>query len=209
MSKKPEDVNAGYQFVRAIVSPFIKHYYKPTIIGAENIPEDGALVIAGNHKHVLDQNFTMMSTKRTIHYMAKKEYFDGKLAPFFRLAGCIPVDRKRKDLSSTKSALKVLHRGGAIGIFPEGTRNKTEKFLLKFKDGAVKMAKKSDACILPFGLAGDYSFRSKNLTVVFGKPFKVTEMTIEEANEKLYNEISTLMLQAMGEKQTVNNRRGA
>lgn len=201
--KKPEEREVGYKFLTPFMRPLFRFYYNPKIIGAENIPQDCALVIAGNHKHVYDQCLTIMATKRVIHYMAKKEYFEGKLAPFFRLVGCIPVDRSRKDISSAMSAMKVLKKGGAIGIFPEGTRNKTEDFLLRFKTGAVAMAKKSDAYILPFGLTGDWKFRSKDLTVRFGKPFKVGEMTVQEANEKLYHEVESLMLENLNEEKQI------
>lgn len=197
--KKPEERELGYKFLTPFMRPLFRFFYTPKIIGAENIPQDCALVIAGNHKHVYDQCLTIMATKRVIHYMAKKEYFEGKLAPFFRLVGCIPVDRSRKDFSSAMSAMKVLKNGGAIGIFPEGTRNKTDDFLLRFKTGAVTMAKKSDAYILPFGLTGDWKFRSKDLTVRFGKPFKVGDMTVEEANRKLYHEVEHLMLENLDE----------
>ena len=204
--KKPEEREIGYKFLTPFMRPLFKFFYTPKIIGAENIPQDCALVIAGNHKHVYDQCLTIMATKRVIHYMAKKEYFEGKLAPFFRLVGCIPVDRSRKDFSSAMSAMRVLKDGGAIGIFPEGTRNKTEDFLLKFKTGAVSMAKKSDAYILPFGLTGDWKFRSKNLTVRFGKPFKVGDMTVEEANRKLYHEVESLMLENLDEEKKENRK---
>ncbi len=195
---KPENREKGYKLLTPIMRPLFKFYYNPKIIGAENIPDDGAIIIAGNHKHVFDQCLTIMATKRVIHYMAKKEYFEGGLAPFFRLVGCIPVDRSRKDFSSAKSALTVLKDDGAIGIFPEGTRNKTDKFMLPLKHGTVSMAKKTDAYIVPFGLTGEYKFRSKNLQVIFGKPFKVGDMTIEEANKKLHDEIEGLMLESLG-----------
>ncbi len=204
--KKPEEREFGYKFLTPFMRPLFRFFYTPKIIGAENIPQDCALVIAGNHKHVYDQCLTIMATKRVIHYMAKKEYFEGKLAPFFRLVGCIPVDRSRKDFSSAMSAMRVLKDGGAIGIFPEGTRNKTEDFLLRFKTGAVSMAKKSDAYILPFGLTGDWKFRSKNLTVRFGKPFKVGDMTVEEANRKLYHEVESLMLENLDEEKKENRK---
>ena len=55
------------------------------------------------------------------------------------------------------------------------------------------MAKKTNATIVPFGITGDYKFRSKDLTVRFGTPFKVENMTLEEANEKLRNEVGKLM----------------
>lgn len=197
--KKPEEREFGYKFLTPLMRPLFRFFYSPKIIGAEKIPKDSAIVIAGNHKHVYDQCLTIMATKRVIHYMAKKEYFDGKLAPLFRTAGCIPVDRSKRDFSSAMSAMKVLKKGGAIGIFPEGTRNKTDDFLLKFKTGAVAMAKKSDAYIVPFGLTGDYKFRSKNLTIRYGEPFKVGNMTVEEANDKLYREVERLMLENLSE----------
>ena len=197
--KKPEDREFGYKFLTPFMRVAFKFYYSPRIIGAEKIPKDSAIVIAGNHKHVYDQCLTIMATKRVIHYMAKKEYFEGKLAPLFRFVGCIPVDRSKRDFSSAMSALKVLKKGGAIGIFPEGTRNKTDKFLLNFKTGAVAMAKKTGAYIVPFGLTGDYKFRSKNLTIRYGEPFKADNMAVEEANEKLFREVERLMLENLNE----------
>lgn len=196
--KKPENRETGYKLLTPIMRPLFKFYYNPKIIGAENIPDDGAIIIAGNHKHVFDQCLTIMATKRVIHYMAKKEYFEGKLAPFFRIVGCIPVDRSRRDFSSAKSALTVLKDNGAIGIFPEGTRNKTDAFMLPLKRGTVSMAQKADAYIVPFGLTGEYKFRSKDLQVIFGKPFKVGGMTVDEANKKLHDEIERLMLESLG-----------
>ena len=182
-----------YKIFKAILKPIFILYYNPKIINKEAIPKEGPIIIAGNHKHLYDQCLTIISTKRIIRYMAKKEYFDGKMAWFFKSVGCIPVNRQIKDSNAKNSAIEVLKEKGAIGIFPEGTRNKTKEFLLPFKFGTVSMAQKTGATIIPFGLTGDYKFRSKNLTARFGKPFKVEDMTLEEANEKLYNEVKKLM----------------
>lgn len=181
-----------YRILRPILGPIYKWYYNPKIYGKENIPKEGAIIVVGNHKHIMDQCNLIVSTKRPIHYMAKKEYFDGKFAWFFKSVGCIPVDRSKKDDSATSAALEVLKDEHALGLFPEGTRNKTKEFLLPFKFGAVSMAKKSDALLVPFGIYGDYKFRSKNLTVTIGKPFKVTG-DLEKDNKELYNKISKLM----------------
>lgn len=201
--KKPEDKELGYKILTPFMRVAFRLYYNPKIIGAEKIPKESSIIIAGNHKHVYDQCLTIMATKRVIHYMAKKEYFEGALAPFFRLVGCIPVDRTRRDSSSAKSALKVLKKDGAIGIFPEGTRNKTDAFLLPFKQGTVRMADKTDSYIVPFGLTGDYKFRSKNLTVRYGEPFKIGEMSIEEANQKLHDEVERLMRENLKEEEAL------
>lgn len=185
--------NFWYKIFKLILKPIFILYYNPKIYNKEYLNISGPIIIAGNHKHVYDQCLTIISTKRYINYMAKKEYFDSKDAWFFRLVGAIPVDRSKKDEEAVNSAINILNNGGAIGIFPEGTRNKTKEFLLPFKYGAVSMAKKTNATIIPFGLTGDYKFRSKNLKVRFGKGFKVDNMSLEEANNKLYKEIEKLM----------------
>lgn len=192
MKKKKKLKTWGYRLFKPILGLVFRLYYKPTIINKEAIPSSGPIIICGNHMHVYDQCPVILSTKRIVHYMAKKEYFDGKFRWFFDATGCISVDRSIKDENATNLALDVLRQDGAIGLFPEGTRNKTEEFLLPFKFGAVSMAKKTNATIVPFGISGKYQ-RGGNLIVRFGQPFKVGDMSLEEANEKLYNEIKQLM----------------
>lgn len=183
-----------YSLSKIILGAIFKLYYNPKIVNKENIPKEGSIIVAGNHKHLFDQCLTILSTKRCLHYMAKREYFDNKkVAWFFKGTGCISVDRSRKDPEAKQKALDILNDNGAIGIFPEGTRNKTNKLLLPFKFGAVSMAKKTDSYIIPFSITGDYKFRSKNLKITYGKPFKVTDMQLEEANDKLYKQVEKLL----------------
>ena len=193
MKKKKKLPEKGYKFLRFILGWFFRFWYNPKVYGKENIPKTGSILIAANHKHVMDQCSIIISTKRVIHYMAKKEYFEGKTAWFFKMAGCIRVDRSIHDETAKSQALEVLENGGAIGLFPEGTRNKTDQFLLPFKFGAVSMAQKTDSYLVPVGISGDYKFRSKNLRLYIGKPFKVNNMSLEKANDKLAKEIGKLM----------------
>lgn len=202
MKKKRFKGEIGYRLLTPLMRVLFKIYYNPKIINKEVIPKEGPILIVGNHKHIYDQCLTIMATKRVIHYMAKKEYFDGKMAWFFKLVGCIPVDRGIKDHNATEKALSILRNDGAIGLFPEGTRNKTKDvFLLPFKFGTVSMAKKTNATIVPFGLTGDYKFRSKNLTIRYGIPFKIGDMDLEEANNKLYQEVENLMRENLEEEE--------
>ena len=270
-----KDKMTGYKVFKAILSPIYKLWYNPKIKGKENIPKEGPIILAGNHIHIMDQCNVIISTKRPIHYMAKKEYFDkkykeGKFAWFFRLSGCIPVDRTTKDEEAKSSALQVLQESKVLGIFPEGTRNalkekqikelydkyftdknipfaefykkikKNKKsfidlleefkdkgyitieeftdniydadaflkdmilnhklteeeyinnYLLPLKFGAVSLASKTNAFIVPYAITGKYKFRSKDLTINIGKPFKV-EDDLEKANKKLDEEIKKLI----------------
>ncbi len=187
----------SYKILRAILGPIFLFYYNPKIIGKENIPKDGPLIFVGNHKHVMDQNPVIICNKRPVRYMAKKEYFEGKTAWFFKATGCISVDRSKRDESAVEEAIHELNEGGCVGLFPEGTRNKTDAFLLPFKYGAVSMAKKTKATLVPFGISGDYKFRSKNLTCIFGKPIKYND-DLDKANKKIAKAIGDLIKQ--GEK---------
>lgn len=190
----------GYKIFKPILGPIFKLYYNPKIINADVIPKEGPILIVGNHKHIMDQCSVIISTKRIVHYMAKKEYFDGKFAWFFRAGGCISVDREAHDGVAKGEAIDVLKQGGAIGLYPEGTRIKTkEKLLLDFKYGTVSMADKTDATIVPYAITGDYKFRSKNLMIRFGKPFKVENGDKEKAHQKLRKEIEKLIYENLKE----------
>ena len=201
MAKNKRKNETAFKLLSPILRLLFRLYYNPKIVNKEAIPKEGPILVVCNHKHVFDQCFAIMATKRPLRYMAKKEYFDGKNAWFFRLAGCIPVDRTIHDDAAKAAALEVLNLDGAVGLFPEGTRNKTnDKFLLDFKFGTVSMAQKTGAMIVPCALTGDYKFWSENLMFRVGKPFKVgKDEDLAKANEKLYKEMEKLMKQNLKE----------
>lgn len=188
----------GYKLLKPFVITRFKLKYHPTVLGKENIPNEGPIVICGNHRHKDDQYNIMMVTKRVIHYMAKEEYFEGKMAWFYRFVGCIKVDRRIHDENAKSEALDILNNNGALGIFPEGTRNKTfgtkdEVVMLPFKFGAVSLAQKTNALIVPFATTGEYTGKKGNLTTRIGKPFSINGMKLEDANKLLREKILELM----------------
>ena len=188
-----EEHKKGYIFFRSILGPLYKLWYNPRIEGSDNIPTTGPIILCGNHVHLMDQCSVIVSTKRMIHYLAKKEYFDSKFACFFKMTGCIPVNRAIKDENAKSHAIELLDHGYAVGLFPEGTRNRTKEKLLPFKYGAVSMASKTKALIVPFGISGKYKFRSKVLCIKIGKPINVNNLTYEEANKLLKEKIMELI----------------
>ena len=95
-----------YKIVRPIITCFVKIAYRPKIIGKENIPKEGRIVIAGNHTNNFDCILLIASTKRCIHFLAKDSLYKGIKKPLFRNMGIIPVNRKIKDKESLKKAIQ-------------------------------------------------------------------------------------------------------
>ena len=183
-----------YKITRTILKPIFKFWFNPKIYGAENIPmSDEPVLIASNHTDFFDPCVSIISTKRVIYFISKKELFEGKMGWFFYKMCCIPVDRSKKNPEAVGKALDVLKNNGTVGIFPEGTRNRTDDILLPFKHGAMSMAKKADAWVIPVAVSGKFKFRSKDLVIKYGTPFKVDDMTIEKATNKLKNKILDLL----------------
>ena len=197
MAKKPR--TWGFKLLSPLLLTLFSLYYKPKVFGKGNIPKKGAVVICSNHKHVLDQCLAALATHRAINYMAKSEYFKGSFAWFFKLTGCICVNRNGHDDEAKASANAVLSNGGALGIFPEGTRNKTNDLLGEFKYGAASLACKNEAMMVPVAVTGEYKFRSKTLSSRIGKPFSTKGMTVEEANKRLHDEIVKLINENLAE----------
>ena len=111
-----------YRLLKTIYTVLLKILFRPQIIGKKNIPEDGALIFAGNHKHAVDPTMVMMSTNRVVHYMAKEELFKGIHGWLFNKIGLIKVYRGKSNPQAVVEAEKILKNGGTVGIFPEGTR---------------------------------------------------------------------------------------
>lgn len=197
MAKKPR--TWGYRLLAPVLLLIFRLYYSPKVFGKGNIPSKGAVVVCSNHKHVLDQCLAALATHRPINYMAKSEYFKGSFAWFFKLTGCICVNRNGHDEDAKASANAVLSSGGALGIFPEGTRNKTDNLIGEFKYGAASLACKNEAMMVPVAVTGEYKFRSKTLCSRIGKPFSTKGLTVEEANDRLHTEIIKLINENLAE----------
>ena len=85
-----------------------------------------------------------------------------------------------------------MNAGKPIGIFPEGTRNRTDKLLLPFKRGAVTLAKETNTKIIPFAIKGRY-LPFHGLKIEYGEPIDISNMETKEANELLENKVRELL----------------
>lgn len=178
-----------YKVTRPIIKFLIKIVFRPKYIGLNNIPKHKKVVLAGNHTNILDPLLIMSCTDRTVHFLAKDELYKGIKGIIFKHMGIIPVNRKIHDKDALKKAKDVLNQEKVIGIFPEGTINKTKDTVMPFKIGAVKMAHDTNAPIVPFTIKGKYKILRKNISIEFLEEYKVKDDLTKE-NEKLMKIIS-------------------
>ena len=182
-----------YSSVKKIISCQVKLFLNPIVNGLENIPIK-PYILVGNHKSLLDIPLLVTYIDDDIHFMAKKELFNFRLFKTILMnLGAFPVDRTKTDIDAIKTSLKILNEGDVLGIFPEGTRNKTDKILLPFKNGAIKLSHKTNVPIVPFGISGSYGFRSK-IGLNIGKSINFNTFSVDDENKYLEEKVKELIL---------------
>jgi 1-acyl-sn-glycerol-3-phosphate acyltransferase len=186
-----------YSIGKALCSGLLKPVFRPQVIGAENIPTSGGVLICSNHIDNLDPPIVGISSPRTIHFMAKEELFQlPVLKGLLPKLNAFPVKRGMSDKQALRTGLQVLKDGNVLGLFPEGTRSKTGE-LGKGLAGAGFFALRTDAKVVPCAVIGPYK-PFKPLKVVFGKPINIEGLrekkgSVEEATELIMNSIGELL----------------
>lgn len=181
----------GYKVFSNLIKVIGKIWIGGKAIGKENIPKTDGCILAGNHTSNYDSYMLFISTKRPIHFIAKKELFDTRFACFFRMMNLIPVDRSKKNPKAKEEAIKILKQNKIIGIFPEGTFKKNGE-LLPFKPGAISFAQKTGKPIIPFAINKPLKFRSKS-KIIFGKPIYINKIKQEDKIKYLEDKVKELL----------------
>lgn len=165
-----------YNFMLKLFSIFSKTFFKFEVIGTENIPSEGNLIIAANHKSNLDPIFvaSAVNKKRKMTAIAKEELFKNKiLAKILNKVEIIPINRQNPGLGTIKRILKYIKNDYALVMFPEGTRSKTDDFN-NAKAGLSLFATKAKAEIVPCTIYSSYKL-FKPAKIYFGKPISLEE----------------------------------
>lgn len=171
--------------VHTVVPPIARAVWRPAVIGIEHVPRTGAVILASNHLSFIDSTMIPIVVPRKVVFLAKSDYFTGTgirgalMRSWFEGLGMLPVDRddSKAALASLDTALGVLDRGEAFGIYPEGTRSRDGR-LYRGRTGVAHLALSSGAPIVPVGLRGtgdvqpvDASMpRLAPVSVAFGAP---------------------------------------
>lgn len=189
-----------YNFMLKIFSIFSRTFFKFEVIGAENIPSEGNLIIAANHKSNLDPIFvaSAVNKKRKMTAIAKEELFKNKiLAKILNKVEIIPINRQNPGLGTIKRILKYIKNDYALVMFPEGTRSKTDDFN-NAKAGLSLFATKAKAEIVPCTIYSNYKL-FKPAKIYFGEPISLEEYykqkLTSEDHERISGEVMDIIKQ--------------
>lgn len=188
----------------------ILHKYKPIILHTENLKiiSQKGIIVAPNHQSTLDPLIITSIINKNIHWAALKRFFDAKDSIFnnnknpifcritstlFKKLQYFPIERKcdnqcANNMQAIKNMIKCLKFQQYIGIFPEGTTNKTNDDFGTFDAGFIHIAQKSDAIILPITLLWINEKKIPNKVIInIGAPLEVDVLSTDKVYEKYIN----------------------
>lgn len=142
-----------------VLGPLLKLLFRPWVRGMENIPSNGAAILASNHLSFSDSIFLPLQVRRPVVFLAKSEYFTGKgikgalVRWFFKSTGQLPIDRSggKASEASLNTGLGVLAQGLLLGIYPEGTRSPDGR-LYRGRTGIARMVLEAKVPVIPVAM---------------------------------------------------------
>ncbi|MEC5192312.1 MULTISPECIES: lysophospholipid acyltransferase family protein [unclassified Arthrobacter] len=175
-----------YWFMKTFVlGPVLKTLFRPWVKGLDNVPAEGAAILASNHLSFSDSIFMPLMVPRPVVFLAKSEYFTGKgvkgrlTATFFRLTNQLPMDRSggAASLQSLNAGMDVLKNGSLLGIYPEGTRSPDSR-LYRGKVGVARLVLQARVPVIPVAMIGTDKVQPigkrmpniRRIGMIFGEP---------------------------------------
>lgn len=187
--------------VRKVVEGIYHCIYDLHFEGMENIPKNGGVIYASNHRSYHDPVFITMRVPKKFCYMAKKELFRNKIfGKFITMLGAFPITRGTGDMAALDNAIDKVRNGQNLVIFPEGTRSYDGK-VGKGKTGVALVAAKAGVDVIPVGICFEgpkLTFRKK-VTIKFGKPISAEKLHIEGTSSKDLRVIKNTIMDSIRE----------
>ena len=164
-----------YAFFQHLFRLLFYTVFRARVYGRENIPQEGAVILAANHASNIDPPLMASLIDRPVSYMAKIELFENPIfGAAIRSCHAFPVKRGASDRGAIKAAVAVLKEGRVLGLFPEGTRSKTGE-LQKPEAGVALIAGMTGAPIVPVAILNTHRIfanggRLPQLRIMYGPP---------------------------------------
>ena len=218
----PADRHDGrmlYEVVHTLAPPVAKTLWRPSVIGLDQVPATGPVILASNHLSFVDSVVIPIVVPRKVVFLAKSDYFEGTGVKgtltrwWFQGIGMLPVDRddKKAALASLDTALEVLGRGEAFGIYPEGTRSRDGR-IYRGRTGVAHLALTAGCPVVPVGLTGTQDIqpvgakrpRLAKVSIEFGEPLDFTNryagVPLGRARREVTDEIMSAIQRLSGQE---------
>ena len=197
-----------YQFSTRLFKLFLLIWHRLRIRGAENIPDEGGVLLASNHASFLDPPVVGVGyRKRPVHFMARDTLWNSKFGSWWMdKVGCIPVSRGTGDLKALKTTIKMLKEGKVVSMFPEGTRTEDGE-LQEAKGGIGLIIEKSGCVVVPAYIDGTFRAYPKGsklikpltVAITYGKPITQEEFQALGSGRKAYDAHAALIMRRIAE----------
>lgn len=176
---RDHDPGVGQILLRAFAWPFCKGIWRMRHEGRENVPRQGAVIVAANHASFLDHFFIGLGIHRPVNFMAKSQLFTPLSRTPISVLGAYPVMRGAHDEAAHTTSQAILARAGVVIMYPQGGRTRTDEFGGRARAGVARLAYESGAPIVPTAVIGSARVREwrrgrfPQVTVRYGKPLPV------------------------------------
>ena len=191
-----------YQFVKAVLKPFVKLFFPYEVKGVENLKNiGGGHILCSNHLSNMDPVFLIVIHPKQIYFMGKAELFRNKLSKwFFSNMGAFAVERGKNDKTAINTALELLKTQNILGLFIEGTRSKTGEFL-RPKSGAAVLAYNTNSPVLPICITGSGENNKvkmfKKTTISIGAPILINDLNIQTETRLEFKHATNLIMDSI------------
>jgi 1-acyl-sn-glycerol-3-phosphate acyltransferase len=180
LSRTPRPSTTALRLGRPPARWLLERRWDVRVHGADRVPRFGPQVVAGNHIGFIDGPLLAAVHPRPVHMLTKREMFQGPTGAALRLFAQVPLDREEVDPGAVKTCLRILGDGGAVGIFPEGTRGAGE--LAQTHPGVAYLPMVAGAPVVPVAVFGSREPgggldslppRGSRIDIVYGEPVAV------------------------------------
>jgi 1-acyl-sn-glycerol-3-phosphate acyltransferase len=182
------------------------------VVGEENVPRQGAAILASNHLSFIDSVLLPLYLRRRIAFLAKSEYFSGRglkgwaTKTFMSATGQLPIDRSggKASEASLRTGLKVLSRGSLLGIYPEGTRSPDGK-MYRGRTGVARMVIEAGVPIIPVAMidtekampTGRRLPRIRRMGIIIGEPLDFSRFEGMESDRFILRSVTDELMYEM------------
>ena len=190
--KNPRNIKFVYGAGHRLARFCFGNFGRLEVTGRESVPPYGPLIVLANHLSLTDPPFLVASLPRTLYFIAKQELFGNPISKFtLAQFNVYPFDRSARGVGALRLMLRLLDQDRAVVIFPEGHRS-PDHTMKEGMLGAIFLALRSQAPILPVGLTGTEKFPGWRLAfplcrirVTIGQPFTLPVLEGQPSREVL------------------------